>query len=238
VSPVIRVLLADDQGLVRAGFRALLEDADGVEVVGEAGDGAEAVALARSARPDVVLMDIRMPVLDGLEATRRIVADELLAGVRVLVLTTFELDEYVFEALAAGASGFLLKSTDPVELLRAIRVVAEGEALLAPSVTRRLIAEFAARPDRPGRSESDGRRPEADSEPLIDLSALTDREREVMALVGAGLSNEEIAAKLVVSPATARTHVSRAMVKLGARDRAQLVVFAYESGLVRPGHAG
>jgi DNA-binding NarL/FixJ family response regulator len=224
---VIRVLLADDQGLVRAGFRALLEDADGVEVVGEAGDGAEAVALARSARPDVVLMDIRMPVLDGLEATRRIVADELLAGVRVLVLTTFELDEYVFEALAAGASGFLLKNTDPVELLRAIRVVAEGDALLAPSVTRRLIAEFAARRARP---------PEA--EPSVDLTGLTDREREVMALVGAGLSNEEIATRLVVSPATARTHVSRAMVKLGARDRAQLVVFAYESGLVRPGHVG
>jgi DNA-binding NarL/FixJ family response regulator len=231
---MIRVLLADDQGLVRAGFRALLEDADDVEVVGEAGDGAAAVDLARSTRPDVVLMDIRMPVLDGLEATRRIVADELLAGVRVLVLTTFELDEYVFEALAAGASGFLLKNTDPVELLRAVRVVAEGEALLAPSVTRRLIAEFADRPGRPGRSESLGRRPQADS--TLDLSVLTDREREVMALAGAGLSNEEIAQRLVVSPATARTHVSRAMVKLGARDRAQLVVFAYESGLVSPGH--
>ena len=225
---MIRVLLADDQGLVRAGFRALLDDAGDVEVVGEAGDGAAAVELARSARPDVVLMDIRMPVLDGLEATRRIVADELLAGVRVLVLTTFELDEYVFEALAAGASGFLLKNTDPMELLRAIRVVAEGEALLAPSVTRRLIAEFADRL----------RRPEADSMPFPDLSVLTEREREVMALAGAGLSNEEIAERLVVSPATARTHVSRAMVKLGARDRAQLVVFAYESGLVSPGHAG
>ena len=230
---MIRVLLVDDQGLVRAGFRALLDDAGDIEVVGEAGDGQEAVELARSARPDVVLMDIRMPVLDGLEATRRIVADELLAGVRVLVLTTFELDEYVFEALAAGASGFLLKNTDPMELLRAVRVVAEGEALLAPSVTRRLIAEFA---DRRRRSESLGRRPEADSK--VDLSALTEREREVMALVGAGLSNEEIAERLVVSPATARTHVSRAMVKLGARDRAQLVVFAYESGLVSPGHLG
>jgi DNA-binding NarL/FixJ family response regulator len=230
---MIRVLLVDDQGLVRAGFRALLDDAGDIEVVGEAGDGVAAVELARSTRPDVVLMDIRMPVLDGLEATRRIVADELLAGVRVLVLTTFELDEYVFEALAAGASGFLLKNTDPMELLRAVRVVAEGEALLAPSVTRRLIAEFA---DRRHRSEALGRRPEADSK--VDLSALTEREREVMALVGAGLSNEEIAERLVVSPATARTHVSRAMVKLGARDRAQLVVFAYESGLVSPGHLG
>jgi DNA-binding NarL/FixJ family response regulator len=172
-------------------------------------------------------MDIRMPVMDGLEATRRIVADELLAGVRVLVLTTFELDEYVFEALAAGASGFLLKNTDPMELLRAVRVVADGEALLAPSVTRRLIAEFAA-----------ARRQAAGPTARVDLAALTDREREVMALVGAGLSNEEIADRLVVSPATARTHVSRAMVKLGARDRAQLVVFAYESGLVSPGHTG
>jgi DNA-binding NarL/FixJ family response regulator len=227
VSPGIRVVLADDQGLVRAGFRALLDDAGDIEVVGEAGDGAAAVELARSTRPDVVLMDIRMPVLDGLEATRRIVADELLAGVRVLVLTTFELDEYVFEALAAGASGFLLKNTDPMELLRAVRVVADGEALLAPSVTRRLIAEFAA-----------ARRQAAGPTARVDLAALTDREREVMALVGAGLSNEEIADRLVVSPATARTHVSRAMVKLGARDRAQLVVFAYESGLVSPGHTG
>jgi DNA-binding NarL/FixJ family response regulator len=226
VSP-IRVVLADDQGLVRAGFRALLDDAGDIEVVGEAGDGAAAVDLARSTRPDVVLMDIRMPVLDGLEATRRIVADELLAGVRVLVLTTFELDEYVFEALAAGASGFLLKNTDPMELLRAVRVVAEGDALLAPSVTRRLIAEFAA-----------ARRQASAPAAAVDLAALTEREREVMALAGAGLSNEEIAERLVVSPATARTHVSRAMVKLGARDRAQLVVFAYESGLVSPGHAG
>jgi DNA-binding NarL/FixJ family response regulator len=221
---MIRVLLVDDQALVRAGFRSLLEDEQDIEVVGEAGDGARAVEMARSSRPDVVLMDIRMPVLDGLEATRRIVADQLLDGVRVLVLTTFELDEYVFDALAAGASGFLLKNTDPVELLRAVRVVADGEALLAPSVTRRLIGEFTAR-----RQTS---RPQAD----IDLASLTDREREVMALAAAGLSNGEIADRLVVSPATARTHVSRAMVKLGARDRAQLVVFAYESGLVAPGH--
>jgi DNA-binding NarL/FixJ family response regulator len=218
---VIRVLLADDQALVRAGFRSLLEDEDDLEVVGEAGDGARALELVRSARPDVVLMDIRMPVMDGLEATRRIAADELLTGVRVLVLTTFELDEYVFEALAAGASGFLLKNTDPVELLRAVRVVADGEALLSPSVTRRLIAEFTAQPRPAG--------------PPVELAALTDREREVMALAATGLSNEEIAEKLVVSPATARTHVSRAMVKLGARDRAQLVVFAYQSGLVAPG---
>jgi len=186
---VIRVLLVDDQALVRAGFRSLLEDEADLQVVGEAGDGARAVELARSARPDVVLMDIRMPVMDGLEATRRIAADELLGGVRVLVLTTFELDEYVFEALAAGASGFLLKNTDPVELLRAVRVVADGEALLAPSVTRRLIAEFAARP-RPGGTP-------------VELTALTDREREVMALAAGGLSNEEIAERLVVSPATA-----------------------------------
>ena len=222
---MIRVLLADDQGLVRAGFRALLDDAGDVEVVGEAGDGAAAVELARSTRPDVVLMDIRMPVLDGLEATRRIVADELLAGVRVMVLTTFELDEYVFEALAAGASGFLLKDTDPVELLRAVRVVAEGEALLSPSVTRRLIAEFAA-------GSAAGRAPRPQPR-------RADRARAGGHGPGRGRAVQRgDRRRLVVSPATARTHVSRAMVKLGARDRAQLVVFAYESGLVSPGHAG
>jgi DNA-binding NarL/FixJ family response regulator len=215
----VRVMLADDQTLVRAGFRALLENADDIEVVGEAANGAEAVELARSARPDVVLMDIRMPLLDGLEATRRIVADELLAGVRVVVLTTFELDEYVFEALRAGASGFLLKDIDPADLRQAVRVVAGGDALLSPAVTRTLIQEFVARPARQSVT------PER-------LSALTDREREVMALVAEGLTNDEIGQRLFMSPATARTHVSRAMVKLGARDRAQLVVLAYQSGLV------
>jgi DNA-binding NarL/FixJ family response regulator len=218
---MIQVALADDQVLVRAGFRVLLEAEDDIEVVGESGDGADALEVVRAAHPDVVLMDILMPVLDGLEATRRIVDDEDLAGVRVLILTTFELDEYVFEALRAGASGFLVKDTDPVELVRAVRVVAGGEALLSPGVTRRLVAEFVARPERRTASPS-------------SLSVLTDREREVMALVAAGLSNEEIAEELVVSPATARTHVSRAMVKLNARDRAQLVVLAYESGLVTP----
>jgi DNA-binding NarL/FixJ family response regulator len=215
----VRVVLADDQTLVRAGFRALLENADDIEVVGEAANGAEAVELARSARPDVVLMDIRMPLLDGLAATRRIVADELLAGVRVVVLTTFELDEYVFEALRAGASGFLLKDIDPADLRQAVRVVAGGDALLSPAVTRTLIQEFVARPARQSVA------PER-------LSALTDREREVMALVAEGLTNDEIGQRLFMSPATARTHVSRAMVKLGARDRAQLVVLAYQSGLV------
>ena len=219
----IKVLLADDQALVRAGFKVLLDTEDDIEVVGEAADGAEAVALARATRPDVVLMDIRMPVLDGLEATRQIAAMAGLERVRILVLTTYDTDAYVFEALQAGASGFLLKDSGPAELLHAIRVVAAGEALLAPRITRRLIAEFAARP-RPGGTP-------------VELAALTDREREVMALAAAGLSNEEIAERLVVSPATARTHVSRAMVKLGARDRAQLVVFAYESGLVAPGRA-
>jgi DNA-binding NarL/FixJ family response regulator len=220
---VISVVLADDQALVRAGFRALLDAQDDIEVVGEAVDGEEAIRLAKSLVPDVILMDIRMPGLDGLAATRAIAADERLSGVRIVILTTFELDEYVFEALRSGASGFLVKDTEPVELLRAVRAVAGGEALLSPSVTRRLIAEFATRAKEPMRSP--------------ELDHLTDREREVMALVAEGLSNEEIAQRLYVSPATAKTHVSRAMIKLHARDRAQLVVLAYESGLVRPGWA-
>ncbi|WP_067807465.1 response regulator transcription factor [Actinomadura formosensis] len=218
---MIKVMLADDQVLVRAGFRALLDAQPDIEVVGEAGDGEEAVARARRLRPDVILMDIRMPVLDGLAATRAIASDERLGGVKIVILTTFELDEYVFEALRGGASGFLVKDTEPVELIHAVRAVADGDALLSPSVTRRLIAEFATRAKEPA--------------PAPRLNALTEREREVMTLVGEGLSNEEIAARLVVSPATAKTHVSRAMVKLGARDRAQLVVLAYESGLVKPG---
>jgi DNA-binding NarL/FixJ family response regulator len=218
----IRVVVADDQTLVRAGFRLLVDSASDLEVVGEAVDGAEAVELARRERPAVVLMDIRMPRMDGLEATRRIAADELLAGVRVLILTTFDLDEYVYQALRVGASGFLLKDTPPADLLAAIRVVAAGDALLAPGITRRLIAEFARRPD-PSRVA-----PAA-------LQALTDREREVLGLVAHGLSNSEIAQRLVVSPATSKTYVSRMLAKLGARDRAQLVAIAYETGLVTPG---
>ncbi|HET6750908.1 MAG TPA: response regulator transcription factor [Actinomycetes bacterium] len=219
----VRVVVADDQLLVRSGFRVLVDSAPDLEVVGEAGDGVEAVELARLRRPEVVLMDIRMPTMDGLEATRRIVADELLTGVRVLVLTTFDLDEYVYQALRAGASGFLLKDTPPADLLAAIRVVAAGDALLAPRVTRRLIEEFA-------------RRPEPAADPAA-LAALTDREREVLTLVARGLSNAELADRLYVSAATAKTHVSRILAKLQARDRAQLVMLAYESGLVRPGGA-
>jgi DNA-binding NarL/FixJ family response regulator len=219
---VIRVMLADDQALVRAGFGSLLGDEADIEVVGEAADGEAAVAMARMLKPDVVLMDIRMPGTDGLAATRAIVQDERLGSVRVVVLTTFELNEYIFEAIRAGASGFLVKDTEPAELLRAVRVVASGDALLSPSVTRQLIAQFAARVDPP---------------PAPTLDPLTGREREVTALVAAGLSNDEIAERLFLSTATVKTHVNRAMSKLGARDRAQLVVFAYESGLVRPGWA-
>jgi DNA-binding NarL/FixJ family response regulator len=218
---LIRVLIADDQALVRAGFRALLDAEDDIEVAGEAPDGHEALKLTRSLRPDLVLMDIRMPGMDGLAATREIVEEPALSGVRIMILTTFELDDYVFEALRAGASGFLVKDTEPVDLIAAVRLVASGDALLSPSITRRVIEEFAMRAKEPPPSPA--------------LEELTQREREVMALVGSGLSNQEIAGQLVVSPATAKTHVSRAMVKLGARDRAQLVVFAYEYGLVRPG---
>jgi DNA-binding NarL/FixJ family response regulator len=217
---MICVLLADDQTLVRAGFRALLDAEEDIEVVGEADDGASAVELTRATRPDVVLMDIRMPGIDGLEATRLISSDEDLSGVKIVILTTFEVDDYVFGALQAGASGFLVKHTDPAELVRAVRVVSAGDALLSPSITRRLIARFA------------GQRRAVP----VSVAALTAREREVVRLVADGLSNDEIAAALVVSAATARTHVSRAITKLHARDRAQLVVFAYQSGLFGPEH--
>ncbi|MEU4981233.1 response regulator transcription factor [Streptomyces sp. NPDC021969] len=218
MSGVVRVALVDDQALMRAGFRALLDAEEGIEVVGEAADGEQGVALVRAQVPDVALVDVQMPVMSGIEATRRIAADPALAAVRVVILTNYGLDEYVFEALRAGASGFLLKDTEPADLLQAIDVVAHGEALLSPSVTRTLIGEFVARP--PDRSTAPG------------LDSLTRREREVTALAARGLSNEEIAAHMVISPLTAKTHISRAMTKLGARDRAQLVVFAYESGLV------
>jgi DNA-binding NarL/FixJ family response regulator len=218
---VISVVIADDQALVRAGFRALLDAQDDITVVAEAADGEEAVQLALELRPDVVLMDIRMPGVDGLAATRRIVEDERLAAIKVVILTTFDLDEYVFEAIRIGANGFLVKDTEPAELLRAVRAVVGGDALLSPGVTQRLIAEFATRAKDPAG--------------LPELDRLTDREREVVSLVAEGLTNDEIAHRLIMSAATAKTHVSRAMIKLGARDRAQLVVFAYETGLVRPG---
>ncbi|MEU5316622.1 response regulator transcription factor [Streptomyces sp. NPDC021056] len=216
---MIRVALVDDQALMRAGFRALLEAEEGIEVVGEAADGEQGLALVRAEVPDIALVDVQMPVMTGIETTRRIAADPALAGVRVVILTNYGLDSYVFEALRAGASGFLLKDTDPADLLQAIDVVAGGEALLSPSVTRTLIGEFVSRP--PDRATAPG------------LECLTPREREVTALAARGLTNEEIAAHMVISPFTVKTHVSRAMTKLGARDRAQLVVFAYESGLVR-----
>ena len=221
----IRVVVADDQALVRRGFATLIDLEDDIEVVGEATDGQQAVEAARSLQPDVILMDIRMPGLDGLEATRQITTDDALAGVRVLVLTTFDLDEYVFEALRLGASGFLVKHTDPDELVRAVRVVAGGEALLSPGVTKRLIHQFASGPTVSG----------GGSAPSSEIAKhLTDREREVVALVAQGLSNEEIAEQWFVSQATVRTHVSRAMTKMYARDRAQLVVLAYQHGLATP----
>ncbi|TMR10476.1 response regulator transcription factor [Nonomuraea turkmeniaca] len=218
---LIKVLLADDEGLVRSGFKVLLDLEDDITVVGEAANGAEAVERARATRPDVVLMDIRMPKVDGIQATARIAQTHGLEQVRVLILTTYDTDEYVFDALQAGASGFLLKDAGPAELLQAIRVIAAGDALLAPRITRRLIGQFTAR--RTAARAAEDR-----------LAVLTEREREVLALVGRGLSNHEIGAELFLSPATARTHVSHAMAKLGARDRAQLVVIAYQTGLVSP----
>jgi DNA-binding NarL/FixJ family response regulator len=221
---VIRVLLVDDQALIRAGFRALIEAEEDIEVVAEAADGAQAVELAARHRPDVALVDIQMPVLDGIQATERIAADPELAGVHVVILTNYGLDEYVYQALRAGAGGFLVKDTEPADLLHGVRVAARGDALLSPSVTRTLIAEYVSRPPRRAVSAA--------------LAVLTNREREVVGLVACGLSNHEIAGRMVISVATAKTHVSRAMTKLHARDRAQLVVFAYEHGLVGPVTAG
>jgi len=217
---VIRVLLVDDQPLIRSGFRALLDVEDGVEVVAEAADGRRGVELARQHLPDIALIDIQMPVMDGIEATRRIATDPALAGVHVVILTNYGLDEYVFEALRAGAAGFLVKDIEPEDFLHAIRVAARGDALLAPTITRRLIDQYVDRPLRPDAAAT--------------LSELTNREREAVALVAQGLSNDEIADRMVISPVTAKTHVNRAMTKLGARDRAQLVVIAYETGLVAP----
>jgi DNA-binding NarL/FixJ family response regulator len=217
---VIRILLADDQALIRSGIRALLSAEDDIEVVAEATDGQQAVALAAEHRPDIALVDIQMPVLDGVEATRQIAADERLTNVRVVILTNFGLDEYIFAALRAGASGFLLKDTEPAELVQGMRVVMRGDALLSPAVTHRVISEFVARPP--------------DAVAAAGMETLTNREREVVALAAHGLSNDEIAEAMVLSPTTAKTHVSRAMIKLGARDRAQLVVFAYQAGLVTP----
>jgi DNA-binding NarL/FixJ family response regulator len=218
---MIRVLVADDQALVRGSFRLLVETDPGLRVIGEAATGAEAVEIATRDKPDVLLMDIRMPVMDGIEATRKITASEQTAGVRVLILTTFDLDDYVYAALRAGASGFLLKDTPPADLLAAIQVIAAGDALLAPAITRRLIAEFA-------------RRPQPSQQPVAALAGVTGREREVLTLIGRGLSNPEIAQALHVTMATTKTHVSRLLAKLGARDRAQLVIAAYETGLIQP----
>ena len=220
---MIRVVVADDQALVRRGFASILDSTDGIDVVGEAEHGADAVAIAIRERPDVILMDVRMPHMDGLEATRRITGDPDLVGTRILILTTFDLDEYVHEALCAGASGFLLKDTEPVELIHAVRVIAAGEALIAPKVTRRLIEEF-ARVSQPNAADD------------AAMAQLTEREREVLEHVARGLSNSEIAEQLFVSQATVKTHVGRLLMKLQARDRAQLVVAAYEAGVVHRGH--
>jgi DNA-binding NarL/FixJ family response regulator len=233
---VTTVVLVDDQGLVRAGFQALLDSEDDIEVVGQAADGQAGLELVRRLRPEIVLMDIRMPVLDGLAATAQITADPDLTGTRVVVLTTFELDEYVFGALRAGASGFLLKDVEPIDLLNAVRVVADGEALLAPRLTRRLIEAFVAGGGGAGLGTDGSPTATPERAALTErLEQLTPREREVLTLVGRGLSNVEIAEQLVLSPLTAKTHVARLFAKLGARDRAQLVVTAYETGVVVPG---